>query len=183
LYPSTSNKDICVKDVDKWFNHSDGEKVEYVDTSLNSRFVLCPRGRAPFTYRICEAMAMGRVPAVIADKWIPFSFDDKRPYYLQIPEAEVDQVDAILREADSRAEEYGFNARELWKKYCAPSTRVYAALREITRFKNEGTNPKNYGECRRQWVSRKFLKQKGWTLEQMLGRKLRKLIGISKPTP
>jgi hypothetical protein len=180
LYPSGDNNGVYVQDVDKWFNHSEDEKSKYVEISLNSRFVLCPRGHAAFTYRICEAMAMGRVPVVIADQWIPFSFDDKVPYYVQIPEAQVDQIDAILREVDSKAEEYGFNARELWKKYSAPKTRVYAALTQIRKLKDEGTGPKTYGECKRQWSSRKVLSQGGWTFNQRLGRKWRGLMTFVK---
>jgi hypothetical protein len=176
LYSSHDANDVCVEDVDKWFNHSGSEKSKYVDVSLNSRFVLCPRGYAPFTFRICEAMALGRVPVVLADDWIPFSFEDRLPYYLKIPEAQVDQIPALLREADSKAEEYGFNARKLWNKYCSPKTRVNAALAEITKLKNEQTGPKTYGECKSQWNSRRVLKQKGWTFEQRLSRRLQNLI-------
>jgi hypothetical protein len=182
LRSSAKNNDVYVENVDKWFNHSSDEKSKYVDISLNSRFVLCPCGYAPFTYRICETMALGRVPVIIADKWIPFSFGDKVPYYLQIPEAHVDQIEPILREADAKAEEYGANARELWKKYCSPQTRVHAAITAIWKLKSEGTGLKTYQECKRRWNSRDVLIQGGWTLKQRLGRKLHRLMDICRRT-
>jgi len=180
LYSGADQKDAYVRDVDKWFNHSEDEKLKYVEISLGSRFVLCPRGHAAFTYRICETMALGRVPVVIADQWIPFSFRDASPYYVRIPEAQVENISAILHEADSKAEEYGFNARELWKKYSAPSRRVCAALMEIRNLKEEGVCPKSYKECAKRWNSRRLLKSRGWTFDQRLGRKLRRLTGFFK---
>ena len=176
LYSSDRTGEVQVEEVDKWFNHNAGEKSKYVEVSLNSRFVLCPRGFAPFTYRICEAMALGRVPVVIADDWLPFAFAENLPYYVRIPETQIDRIGGILREADSYAEEYGSNARKLWTTYCSPVTRMRAAVMAIAKLKSEGTGPQTYEACKSQWASRQVLKQNGWTLGQRLSRKLHRLI-------
>ena len=44
---------------------------EYFRIMHNSMFVLCPRGVAPSSYRIFEAMKAGRVPVIIAMSGFP----------------------------------------------------------------------------------------------------------------
>ncbi len=46
-------------------------RSDFARTTLRSKFVLCPRGRATSSIRFYEAMALGRVPVVIADDWVP----------------------------------------------------------------------------------------------------------------
>ena len=55
----------------KFHSHSAKEKKEYVEDILLSKFVLCPRGWSPATYRLFEAMELGRCPVIISDDWVP----------------------------------------------------------------------------------------------------------------
>jgi hypothetical protein len=57
---------------------------EYASVCVRSRFMLSPRGIGPNTYRLFEAMEMGRCPVILSDDWVPppfipwekFSVDD-----------------------------------------------------------------------------------------------------------
>ena len=55
----------------QFHNHSAEEKREYVQDILLSKFVLCPRGWSPATYRLFEVMELGRCPVIISDDWVP----------------------------------------------------------------------------------------------------------------
>ena len=55
----------------QFHSHSAKEKQEYVDDILSSKFVLCPRGWSPATYRLFEVMELGRCPVIISDDWVP----------------------------------------------------------------------------------------------------------------
>jgi hypothetical protein len=60
-----------VHDADRWFNHSESEKENYVKEILQSKFVLAPRGIGTASIRLFEIMQLGRVPVIISDDWVP----------------------------------------------------------------------------------------------------------------
>ena len=62
---------VSIQNVDRWFNHSDEEQLDYLNEIANSKFVLCPRGIGTSTYRLYEALRLARVPVIISDEWVP----------------------------------------------------------------------------------------------------------------
>lgn len=90
---------------------------EYYETICASMFVLCPRGVAPSTYRIFEAMKAGRVPVVIADAWVPPVGPKWTEFSLQLPEARLEEVPQVLERVADRAPEMGLRARQAWERW------------------------------------------------------------------
>tara|TARA_R100001082_G_C4355850_1_gene156846 strand:- start:735 stop:1619 length:885 start_codon:yes stop_codon:yes gene_type:complete len=55
---------------------SDDRFTDFIETSLESRFVLCPRGYGPSSFRLYEAMQLDAVPVYVSDDlWIPWQHD------------------------------------------------------------------------------------------------------------
>jgi hypothetical protein len=81
----------------------------------DSMFVLCPRGVAPSSYRIFEAMKAGRVPVIMADQWVPPSGPNWPEFSLRVPESRLQEVPKILENLANRAPEMGLRASQAWE--------------------------------------------------------------------
>jgi hypothetical protein len=92
-------------------------QAEYFRTMRDSMFVLCPRGVAPSSYRIFEAMKAGRVPVIIADEWVPPVGPDWTEFSLRVPEARLLDVPQILESLAPRAPEMGVRASQAWERW------------------------------------------------------------------
>jgi hypothetical protein len=89
----------------------------YVDAARRSSFILCPRGMAPSSIRLFEAMKMGRVPVILADEWLPPDGPRWEEFSLRIPERDAAAVPRLLEEKEGKAGEMGHIARGEWEKY------------------------------------------------------------------
>jgi hypothetical protein len=110
------------------------QKQLYADVIARSKFVLCPRGAGPSSFRIFETMAAGRVPVILSDPWVPPAGPDWNNCAIFIPENEVDQIGAILEKHEDRFPVMGPAARQEWEQWFAPDTlfhRMTEALKEI----------------------------------------------------
>jgi Exostosin family len=92
---------------------------EYIEAILDSRFVLCPRGYGPSTYRLFETMEMGRVPVILSDEWVPPTGPQWNEFSVRVPEHLVGEVSSILREFSDRHEAMGQQARLAWEQWFA----------------------------------------------------------------
>jgi hypothetical protein len=92
-------------------------QADYFQTMRESMFVLCPRGVAPSSYRIFEAMKAGRVPVIVADAWVPPVGPNWTEFSLQVPEARLEDVPRILEGMAHRAPEMGRRARQAWDNW------------------------------------------------------------------
>jgi hypothetical protein len=92
----------------------------YTRSIEDSAFVLCPRGGGTASFRLFEAMMLGRAPVIISDQWVPPTGPDWPSFSLRVKESDVDRVPAILREHAGRAEEMGRCARAAWVEWFAP---------------------------------------------------------------
>lgn len=108
-----------VTGVPKARGRSGDQAVEkaYTDEILNSQFCLCPRGFGPSSFRIYEAMALGRCPVILSDKWVPPSGIDWKSCSLRIPERSWKKLPAILEKESSRARGLGLKARITYETY------------------------------------------------------------------
>ena len=174
-FSGSPTKEHKVVEVRKWYNHDEAEKTAFVADIVNSRFVLCPRGIASYSHRIIETMALGRVPVIIADHWVPFGIPENE-YYLRIPERDVAHVDVILREQADRYPQLHRNVIAVYAKYFARETRYSVALNRLAVLFRDKLVDHDLGLLRARWHSRAFWKSNGWCLEDRLVRRVRKLI-------
>jgi hypothetical protein len=95
-------------------------KKMFVLDLLNAKFALCPAGTGLSSFRIYEAMQAGRAPVVIADGWAAPPGPDWESFLIRIPEADIPNLRAILRERESEWSVMGQMAREAWIQFYSP---------------------------------------------------------------
>jgi hypothetical protein len=93
-----------------------------------SKFVLCPRGIGPASYRLQEVMKAGRVPVIVSDAWVPPAGPCWSEFSIRIAECDVHFIPEILKKREAQAVPMGIKARLAWEKYCAPENRFTALL-------------------------------------------------------
>ena len=126
-YDSSVNAKWNVKEVKRWFDHTEDEKKDYVEDILDSRFILCPRGIACYSHRILETILLERVPVIIADDWVPFSFTEQ-DYYIQIAEKDVGDIASRLEHAIENYDFYLSNILQVKSKWLVPQNRYLKAV-------------------------------------------------------
>jgi hypothetical protein len=131
----------------------------YLQTILDSDFVLCPRGLGPTSMRLFEVMQLGRCPVVISDDWLPVSGIPWNEFALFVPEANVEQIPHLLEQNRHRAVAMGRRAREVWLQHFSPQRAVEGLLQralELTRI------PFKARERRADWLT--LLPPRHWRL-------------------
>ncbi len=103
---------------DGLFSHQNHDRVRhYVDVMVKSRFVLCPRGVGTSSWRLFEAMKMGRAPVIISDQWVPPSGPDWPAFSIRVPEKDVARLPRVLEDRKQEAEKMGLVARSQWEQW------------------------------------------------------------------
>lgn len=101
---------------------SDAERAayeaSYADVCLESRFMLCPRGIGPSTYRLYEALEIGRCPVILSDDFVPPAHLPWDRISVTVPEARAGDLRAILADIDWREKERA--ARQAFEAYLTP---------------------------------------------------------------
>ncbi len=136
LYGSTSGGDWKVVEIDRWYNHTEGEQNQYVQDIINSWFVLCPRGIAAYSHRIFESILLERVPVIIADDWVPFSFPEQG-YYIRIPEKEIGQIVPILEREFKNYDVYHSNLLKVKSKWFTSRSRYQKVAEHFLQFQQQ----------------------------------------------
>ena len=107
--------------MDSSSGQSDGDS-EYARIIEESKFVICPRGLGPSTWRVFETMRAGRVPVVVSDQWYPPRGPRWEEFALIIGEKQIDEIPDRLAEVERLAEDMGRKAYEEWKLNFSLST-------------------------------------------------------------
>jgi hypothetical protein len=110
------------------------DDVDYVQRLRESRFVICPKGLGPTSWRFYETMMASRVPVIVSDDWVPARELDWPSFSLQVRERDIESIPALCEEFSPRAEQMGRRAREEWERCCALETAfgwVGRRLREL----------------------------------------------------
>jgi hypothetical protein len=102
--------------IDRSSNQSESD-FDYVQTLLRSKFVLCPRGIGPSSWRLFETMRVGRVPVVISDDWVPPFGIDWHSFVVRVRESDVPQIPSILSGMESQWVERAHQAKQAWKDH------------------------------------------------------------------
>jgi hypothetical protein len=179
---ATPSPTWSVERIDKWYNHTDDDRRRFVNVALDSLFGLCPRGYTSYTNRICEVMALARVPVIIADDWQPFSFESDRPYYIRVPERDLEHLPDILAGQRREAEEYRRQARLIWERNCSPKRRMIAAIECAAQLAATPAGRPSYAAYRERWHSQEFLSGIGWTFRQRVALRLQQHVRRHFPT-
>ena len=98
----------------------EARKRHYAEILGASKFVLCPRGAGPSSFRLYEALAAGRVPVILSDEWVPPRGPVWEECSLRIPEARAMDLPAILEREESNAGALGTRARRAWEEWFSP---------------------------------------------------------------
>ena len=122
------------------------QKQRYADVVRRSKFVLCPVGSGPSSFRLFETMSAGRVPVIVSDEWVPPvgpAWDD---FSLTIPEHKVAEIPTIVASHEHRFPAMSCAARQAWEAWFAPDVlfhRMIENCRDImeSRSVSEKTRP------------------------------------------
>lgn len=90
---------------------------KYAQISFQSKFILCPRGIGPSSYRLYESMKMGIAPVIISDEWVEPEEIDWKNCSIRIPEKDISQIENILKSREKDYLELGINARKNYEKF------------------------------------------------------------------
>jgi hypothetical protein len=124
----------------------------YNDLIARSKFVLCPRGLGPSTFRLYETMSAGRVPVIISDQWVPPEQIPWSTCSVRIPERSICELPTILEANESQWPELVAGVRTVVSNFLAPSV-VWNYLMDCL----AGVDP---GFARRPWwADRRILRQ------------------------
>jgi len=76
--------------------------IDFINSSLESKFVLCPRGYGASSFRLYEAMQLGVVPVYISDRfWLPFTHElNWNEFCVLITEHHIENLYEILESID-----------------------------------------------------------------------------------
>ncbi|HWD40800.1 MAG TPA: exostosin family protein [Fimbriimonas sp.] len=111
--------------------NSDTEPVErevYSTAMRDSAFVLCPRGGGSSTFRLFEAMMLGRAPVVISDQWVAPLGPDWGSFSIRVAEDEINSIPRLLLERAGEAKAMGEAAREAWVGWFSPQAAFHRTV-------------------------------------------------------
>ena len=165
---------LMVDNTKAFHTHTEHEKRQYIKDLENSWFVLCPRGSSPNSYRLYEAMSMGRCPVIISDEWLETPGPDWSSCSIRVPEDKIHDLVGILKERKHDAQHLGQNANIEWQKHFSEIAKNKNYLEQILslhrQVKSATMTAQGY---RKHWASNKFLSANNWTLKQKILRKLK----------
>jgi len=105
--------------------------LSFIDTILDAKFSLCPRGHGPATYRLQESMALGRAPVIISDEWAPAAGVDWKQFAIFVPEGSLPHLPAILHEYEPRWKEMGNIAKQIYEAHFCPEVFALRVVDQI----------------------------------------------------
>ena len=174
----SQSKHGLLVDVTKAFHtHTENEKQSYVNEMLKSKFVLCPRGTSPNSYRLFEAMSVGRCPVIISDDWVETDGPDWQQCSIRVPEKNIKNIEAILLERESEAFDLGDNARKEWGRYFSIEAKYKNYADQIIQLHQSAPSVTfSIEDYKKHWRSNVFLTNNEWALVQRVNRLIKKCL-------
>jgi hypothetical protein len=90
---------------------------EMVKVISASKFVLCPRGVGPSSFRLYETLAMGAVPVILSDSWCPPRRVPWDSCCIRVKESDVSSLPDVLRRYEPFWEEMSAQVRHVYENY------------------------------------------------------------------
>jgi len=106
-------------------------RIAYIETILDARFSLCPRGHGCASFRLQESMALGRAPVIISDEWAPVHGPDWDSFAIFVAEQAVAHLPEILAGYADRWQEMGTRARAVYDAWFGAEAYVTRVLEQI----------------------------------------------------
>lgn len=156
----------------KFHSHTDEDHKSYIDEIAVSRFVLCPRGLSPSSYRMYEAMQCGVCPVIISDDWQPIIDIDWEDCSIKIPERDIKKIPEILNSRIRDAKQLGLNAREVWEVHFSDGIRETRMLEDLLALNERIRRSRDVNNLGKLWRSGKFRRAHGWSFQQRVIQKL-----------
>ena len=100
--------------IQRWFNHTSAEQLDYLQEIINSRFILCPRGIGTSSYRLYEVLRLGRVPIIISDDWVPPEGVDWNSCSIRVAEERIGDLPEIVDFFINRWPDMSAAATKVW---------------------------------------------------------------------
>jgi hypothetical protein len=133
----------------------DERRARFKAALARSRFVLCPRGNATSSVRLYETLAVGAVPVIIADDWVPPVGPEWETFSIRWREGRVDGLIEMLEARDAEWPSMSKRARRAYDDYFSPDVyfhHVAERCRELVqagslkRFPTSGVIDRWYAE-------------------------------------
>jgi len=96
------------------------QKERYQEIVARSKFVLCPRGWGTSSFRLYETLAVGRVPVIISDDWVPSPASDWNACSIRVAQSEVASIPALLEKREADWPAMAQAARATFQEWMAP---------------------------------------------------------------
>jgi hypothetical protein len=151
------------------------QKKQYIQEILNSYFVLCPGGFSPSSYRLYEVMALARCPVIISDSWIPIEGIAWDKCSIKVRESQIRLIPKVLQERKEDAIRLGLNARKVWEDNFSEESRFQRYMDYIIDIYSGRYKDYDEGKHQKQWKSRRSFSKNGWTFEQRIAGKIKRL--------
>ncbi|HEY1687401.1 MAG TPA: exostosin family protein [Solirubrobacteraceae bacterium] len=98
----------------------EARRANFQTTLARSRFVLCPRGNGTSSVRLYEALAIGAVPVIIADDWLPPPGPAWEQFSIRWPEGKIDGLLQMLEARDADWPQLSREARRAYEEHFSP---------------------------------------------------------------
>ena len=115
-------------------------QLAYIDTMLDAKFSLCPRGNGAGSYRVQESLAVGRPPVIISDEWVPVADLDWSRFAVLVEERYLRHLPAILRAHAPQWPEMAEKARETYELHFRLDAFAVNALHQISAIHRKRTH-------------------------------------------
>ena len=117
----------------------------FIDSILDAKFSLCPRGHGAGSYRVQESLALGRAPVIISDDWVPPADLDWEQFAIFVAEDSLHDLPAILREHEPRWKEMGDIARQTYESRFSEEVFALRAVEQIVAiYKTRSHDERNF---------------------------------------
>jgi hypothetical protein len=106
-------------------------QLAFIDTILDAKFSLCPRGNGAGSYRLQESLALGRAPVIISDAWVPVAGLEWNRFAIFVSEDSLQNLPATLREHEPSWKEMGDLARQIYEGHFSQPVFALRAVEQI----------------------------------------------------
>ena len=124
----------------------------YAKACFQSKFILCPRGIGPNSYRLYESMEMGIAPVIISDDWVPTAGPKWEEFSIRVAESDMKKTPEILEKIEADSERMGELARHAWVEWFAKDKQFHYLVEACLKLhvaRKEVTYATYLAQCRR----------------------------------
>jgi len=109
---------------------------KYVEIGFDSKFMLCPRGASPNSYRLYESLEMGIAPVIISDEWVPTVGPKWEEFSIRIAEKDVESIPLILEKFEPVYIEMGKSAKNAYYDWFAKDKQFHYLVEAFVNLHN-----------------------------------------------